>query len=126
MDALRRSSRYPCVRRQYCAFRYARKANSSGGLEQIVFIWLTSEPKRSGGVRRLVIDGGAWQGTTGATRCAVGSRTDSYCAPGKLMQTSGCESRPAKVVADRPVSSLAGGAVTYGLKRRQRSREDWD
>jgi hypothetical protein len=49
-----------------------------------------------------------------------------YCAPGKLMETSGCESRPAKVVADRLVSSLAGGAATYGLKRRQRSREDWD
>jgi len=44
----------------------------------------------------------------------------------KLMETSGCESRPAKVVADRLVSSLAGGAVTYGLKRRQRSCEDWD
>ena len=44
----------------------------------------------------------------------------------KLMQTGGCKSRPAKVVADRLVSSLAGGAVTYGLKRRQRSREDWD
>ena len=40
--------------------------------------------------------------------------------------TNGCESRPANVVADRLVSSLAGGAVTHGLKRRQRSREDWE
>jgi hypothetical protein len=42
------------------------------------------------------------------------------------MQTSGCESRPAKVVADRLVSSLTGDAATHGLKRRQRSYEDWD
>jgi hypothetical protein len=45
---------------------------------------------------------------------------------GKLMQTSGCKSRPANVAAGRLVSSLAGDAVTYRLKRRQRSREDWD
>ena len=34
--------------------------------------------------------------------------------------TRGCESRPTKVVADRSESSLAGVAVTRGLKRRPR------
>jgi hypothetical protein len=36
--------------------------------------------------------------------------------------TGGCESRPAKVIADRPEPSLAGVAVTRGPKRRQGSR----
>ena len=56
--------------------------------------------------------------SAGADRLVVCAR--------KLMQTSGCESRPAKVVADRLVSSLAGDVVTHGLKRRQKSRADWD
>ena|SRR6266849_8236594 len=36
--------------------------------------------------------------------------------------TGGCESRPAKVVADRPEPSLAGVAAMRGPKRRQGSR----
>ncbi len=52
---------------------------STGGLEQVTSIRLSSEPKRSNSVRRLVTGGGKRQGTTGAARCiAAGSRTDPY------------------------------------------------